>query len=430
MDAKSFILVTGANGFLGTWIVRQLLENGNRVRAAVRSLNRRTYLRELFSSYSGSLEIVAVGDMTESNAFDQAVVGVDGIIHTASPVTTIADDPQELIRPAVKGVTGILESARDHETRIRRIVITSSCAAILDTSEVKMVVSEQDWNDQRVQECETLGRSASGLSKYSASKTLTERAAWEFVEANKERISWDLATINPPYIFGPTIPDVKGPDSLKSSSALFYNAVVNNNNFFGTDPLTSPSHAWVDVHDVAAAHVKALETPGVARERIIVSAGSWVWQDMINTALSLPKSIYRPHRDVTGPREVTMRLITFETGKQKRILGLSLRSLEECVRDILLDYAKRGWYPGVDWLDGRGLGASMCDWVQVELSRMGSSRGVMLINHEDDPSTLNPTTEPWIWTSQASGQWHAPGTSSPTPGVLSCGDKHPHPHLQ
>jgi uncharacterized protein YbjT (DUF2867 family) len=65
MDAKPFILVTGANGFLGTWIVRQLLENGNRVRAAVRSLDRGTYLRELFRPYSDSLEIVAVGDMTE-----------------------------------------------------------------------------------------------------------------------------------------------------------------------------------------------------------------------------------------------------------------------------------------------------------------------------------------------------------------------------
>ncbi|KAJ0417540.1 NAD(P)-binding protein [Aspergillus carlsbadensis] len=344
MESKPFILVTGANGFLGTWIIRQLLENGNRVRAAVRSMDRGAYLLELFSSYTGRLDIVAVGDMTEPNAFGQAVVGVDGIIHTASPVTTVADEPEELIRPAVKGVTGILESARDHGTRIRRIVITSSCAAIVDTSDVEVTVSEQDWNDRRVQECETLGRNASGLSKYSASKTLAERAAWDFVEANKERISWDLTTINPPYIFGPTIHDVKGPDALNSSSILFYNAVIKNN-FFGANPLTSPSHAWVDVRDVAAAHVKALETPSAAGERIIVSAGRWVWQDMINTALSLPESIYRPHGDVTGPKKVTTRLITFETGKQKRILGLRLRSLEECVRDILVDYAKRGWYP-------------------------------------------------------------------------------------
>jgi nucleoside-diphosphate-sugar epimerase len=77
----------------------------------------------------------------------------------------------------------------------------------------------------------------------------------------------------------PTIHDVKEPDSLNSSSILFYNAVVNNN-FFGTDPLTNPSHAWVDVRDVAAAHVKVLETPSAGGERIIVSAGSWVWQDM------------------------------------------------------------------------------------------------------------------------------------------------------
>jgi nucleoside-diphosphate-sugar epimerase len=77
----------------------------------------------------------------------------------------------------------------------------------------------------------------------------------------------------------PTIHDVEGPDSLNSSSILFYNAVVKNN-FFGADLLTSPSHAWVDVRDVAAAHIRALETPSAAGERIIVSAGSWVWQDM------------------------------------------------------------------------------------------------------------------------------------------------------
>ncbi|KAL4981341.1 hypothetical protein BDW68DRAFT_183599 [Aspergillus falconensis] len=104
-------------------------------------------------------------------------------------------------------------------------------------------------------------------------------------------------------------------------------------------------HAWVDVRDVPAAHIKALETPSAGGERIIVSAGSWVWQDMVNTALSLPESIYRPHPDVTGPKEVMVRLITFESEKQKRILGLNLRSLQECVRDILLDYTKRGWCP-------------------------------------------------------------------------------------
>ncbi|KAL7650373.1 hypothetical protein ACMYSQ_012170 [Aspergillus niger] len=175
MDSSSVILVSGANGFLGTWIVRQLLEEGYSVRAAVRTMERGAYLKELFKSHGERLEIVAVGDLTEVNAFSDAVKDVYGIIHTASPVTIVADDPEELIRPAVKGVTGILESARDHGTRVRRIVITSSCAAVLDTAYQAVTVSEDNWNDQRVKECQILGHQATGLSKYSASKTLSEQ---------------------------------------------------------------------------------------------------------------------------------------------------------------------------------------------------------------------------------------------------------------
>ncbi|KAL3258693.1 hypothetical protein ABHI18_005822 [Aspergillus niger] len=344
MDSSSVILVSGANGFLGTWIVRRLLEEGYSVRAAVRTMERGAYLKELFKSHGERLEIVAVGDLTEVNAFSDAVKDVYGIIHTASPVTIVADDPEELIRPAVKGVTGILESARDHGTRVRRIVITSSCAAVLDTAYQAVTVSEDNWNDQRVKECQILGHQATGLSKYSASKTLSEQAAWKFVEVNQERILWDLTTIVPPYIFGPIIHDVKTPDSLNSSSQLFYNAVVHND-FAGVPPDKEPSHGWVDVRDVAGAHIRALETPSAGGHRIIVSGGSWVWQDFINTALTLPRSIYIPHPAVTGPGEVKERLITFCTEKQARILNLKLRSMEETVRDILVDYAKRGWYP-------------------------------------------------------------------------------------
>ncbi|KAL2831605.1 NAD(P)-binding protein [Aspergillus pseudoustus] len=340
-NPTALILVTGANGFLGTWIVRQLLEKGHRVRAAVRSMDKGLYLRELFESHSGNLELVIIGDMTEAGAFANAVRNVDGIIHTASPVTTFADDPNEVIQPAMKGVIGILESARDHGARVSRIVVTSSSAAIMDTEDEEITVSELDWNDRRVQECEALGRQASGLSKYSASKTLAERAAWEYVQRNRGEIAWDLTAINPPYIFGPTIHNVETPASLNSSSKRFYNALVNND-FDGVQPMERPGHGWVDERDVAAAHIKALETPDAGGERIIVSAGEWVWQDIINTALSLPNSIYRPHREVTGPEEVKRRFITFSPDKRERILGLKLRSMEECVGDILVDFAGRG----------------------------------------------------------------------------------------
>ncbi|QKX60077.1 uncharacterized protein TRUGW13939_07219 [Talaromyces rugulosus] len=337
------ILVTGANGFVGTWIVHHLLENGYSVRAAVRTKEKGQYLLETFKSYGTKLQLTIVGNMTEEGVFNGAVQGVDGIIHTASPVGTVADDPNELIEPAVKGVTGILLSALQYGSGIQRIVFTSSCAAILDTSDKEVTVSEKDWNDQRVEECERLGRDASGLSKYSASKTLAERAVWDFYLKHREEIMWDLVAINPPYIFGPIIHDVTSPDILNSSSKRWYDALVHND-FRGLSPATHPGHGWVDVRDVAEAHIKALTTPGAGGERIIVSAGSWVWQDMINAASTLPGSIYKRHPDARFQGGQS-RAITFNTEKADLILGLKFRSMKELAYDILLDFTKRGWYP-------------------------------------------------------------------------------------
>lgn len=128
------------------------------------------------------------------------------------------------------------------------------------------------------------------------------------------------------------------------------------------EPTEHPGHGWVDVRDVAAAHIRALESQDAGGQRIIVSGGEWVWQDMsklmhpmliisktnankaVNAALSLPGSIYKPHADVSGPKGVTTRLIKFDTRKEKRLLGIQFRTLQEHVYDILVDYIKRGWY--------------------------------------------------------------------------------------
>ncbi|OKL61381.1 hypothetical protein UA08_03127 [Talaromyces atroroseus] len=305
---SAVILVTGANGFLGSWIVRLLLEKGYSVRAAVRNSKKGNYLKDQFKSYGDKFEIAVVGDIGKDDAFVQSVQGVHGIIHTASPVSTIVDDPR-------------------------------------DTADEEVTVSEEVWNEQRLEECNKLGKEASGLAKYSTSKLLAERAAWDFMQSNKERISWDLTTINPPWIFGnkPIIHEVDNPASLTSSSRRFWDAVVNNN-FWGVAPLERPGHGWVDVRDVAEAHIKALETSTAGGERIIVTAGSWVWQDIINTAISLPSHIYKRHPAATGPLEVKSRLISWDTRKQERILGLKFRSMEELVHDTLANYSEHGWY--------------------------------------------------------------------------------------
>ena len=162
----------------------------------------------------------------QEGAFDEAVKGVDAIAHTASPFHMRADDPDELIIPAVRGTTGILASARAHAPGVQRIVVTSSCASVLTPTPDPRVFSEADWNEASIAEVNEKGRDASGPAKYRASKTLAERAAWEFWNAHKSEVAWDLVVLNPPFVFGPVIHEVGSAVALNESARDWYNTVV------------------------------------------------------------------------------------------------------------------------------------------------------------------------------------------------------------
>ncbi|KAK7687131.1 hypothetical protein QCA50_009634 [Cerrena zonata] len=120
------VLVTGANGFIAVWLVKDLLEKGFSVRGTVRSEAKGEHIKKLFSQYGDKLEIVIVDDITKEDAFDEVVKGVDAIEHTASPFHFNVSDPQELIRPAVAGTTSVLQSALKFGTSVKRVVVLSS----------------------------------------------------------------------------------------------------------------------------------------------------------------------------------------------------------------------------------------------------------------------------------------------------------------
>ena len=161
----------------------------------------------------------------QEGAFDVAVQGVDAIEHTASPVSLHADDPSELITPAVNGTLGILKSALAYGLSVKRIVITSSCAAVASQGVGPRVYNETDWNNSAVREIEEKGKAAAPLVKYRASKTLAEKAAWDFYAKNKDAVGWDLVVINPPWVFGPVLHAVSSPQTLNESMLEWYKNV-------------------------------------------------------------------------------------------------------------------------------------------------------------------------------------------------------------
>jgi nucleoside-diphosphate-sugar epimerase len=114
----------------------------------------------------------------------------------------VDDSRTELIVPAVRGTTSILNSALKYGTGVKRIVLTSSLAAIREADPNPRTYDETNWNNAAVTAVETKGSGAGPVSIYLASKTLAERAAWEFVAKHKAELKWDLVVLNPPWVFG------------------------------------------------------------------------------------------------------------------------------------------------------------------------------------------------------------------------------------
>ncbi|KAJ7455614.1 D-lactaldehyde dehydrogenase [Mycena galericulata] len=338
------VLVSGANGYIAVWVVQTLLDKGFSVRGAVRSAEKGKHLKELFDDkYAGKFEFVVVPDITVDGAFDEAVKGVVAIEHTASPFHFDADDPAELSEPAIKGTVGILESARKYGDSVKRIVVTSSCAAVMHTSDA--VLTELDWNDEAVEEVKAKGHKASNPAKYRNSKTLAERAAWKFVEEDYAgKLSWDLCVMNPPLVLGPAIHEVTSPDALNTSAKMMY------------DVFTKPGAAtgggnWVDVRDLALAHVLSLqrELPvGGERNRFIIGAGAFAWQDWLDAAP--PSSKYL--KGTPGAGKDVVHALRYDNAKGLRVLNEGVtdqaskfvyRSMQATAAATIADYEKKGW---------------------------------------------------------------------------------------
>lgn len=197
MSSKSSktVLVTGANGYIGARTLEAFLQAGYSVRGAVRSASRAGDLLSALSQYSGRLTLVEVPDITIAGAFDDAVKGVSGIAHLASPVTLVSDDPQYVLGVAVNSTETILNSAFK-EASVETVVMMSSIFAMIPPpSDSPTVATEEVWNDWAMPLLESQGKDASGTLIYGASKVASEKAFWKFREEKKPK--FNMVSINP-----------------------------------------------------------------------------------------------------------------------------------------------------------------------------------------------------------------------------------------
>lgn len=248
---NSKVLVTGGSGYLGTQLIAALLRDGRDVRATVRSLDVGEDVRGAVrrgGADADGLDLV-LADLTSDEGWLAALEGVDEVHHLASPIPpTQPKDPDELIIPAREGTLRVLKAARD--SGARRVVMTSSFAAVGYSPRVVRDYTEADWTDP----------DTPGLAPYPRSKTIAERVAWDFIE--REGGDTQLVVLNPTFIAGPSLV------SALRSTLNYFKMIIE-----GTMP-TLPRQRFgvVDVRDVALAHISAMATTGAAGKRYLLVA--------------------------------------------------------------------------------------------------------------------------------------------------------------
>lgn len=334
IDRSKPVLVTGATGYVASWLVKKLLDTGLTVHAAVRNpaaVEKTGFLKKLADDAPGSLKLFT-SDLLQDGSYGEAMQGCELVFHTASPFTSNFSDPQkELVDPALLGTRNVLHQANNTET-VKRVVVTSSCAAIYgDTIDILStpgkMYTEKIWN------------TTSSLSHqpYSYSKVVAEQEAWSIY---KKQSRWHLVTINPSLVLGPAL----NPQQVTSDSFTILKQLGS-----GTLKNGAPNLGLgvVDVRDLAYAHYQAGFVPDAAGRHIVSGYNTSLLALSQTLLAEFGDRFPLPRREMPklflwliGPllsKTVTRKFVSRNVGypfiadntKCKRSLGATFRPLEE-----------------------------------------------------------------------------------------------------
>jgi nucleoside-diphosphate-sugar epimerase len=296
----------------------------------VRSTEKGDRIRKKYPD-AGKLSYVIVEDIAKEGAFDEAVKSnppFDAVIHTASPFFVGHDDPvKEFLDPAIKGTTGILKAIKAHAPEVKRVVVTSSFAAIVNPQSHAKVYDETSWNPVTAEEA------LQPAFTYRASKTFAEKAAWDFVE--KEKPNFTLTTLCPPLVLGPVIHHLNSLDSINESNSRIRDIVQGK---YRDELPPSKVYIWVDVRDLGEAHVKSIELAEAGGERVLVTAGYFSNKRIVEAVRqSFPDLASKlPSEDT--PDDLPSDVYGIDNSKSLKVLGLKYRSLKESVADTVKSF--------------------------------------------------------------------------------------------
>lgn len=338
VNTTSPVMVTGATGYVAGWIVKRLLENGVTVHAAVRDpedVEKHRHLNEIAAVSNGEIKYFKT-DLLAEGSYAEAMKGCSVVFHTASPFTVnVKDAKKELIDPAKLGTRNVLTTATQSPS-VKRVVVTSSCAAIYgDNADLENtthgIFTEENWNTS----------SSLKHNPYSYSKTIAEQEAWDIAN---DQDQWDMVTINPSLVMGPGV----NPNATSES----FNMIKQMGD--GTMKAGAPNWGFgvVDVRDLAEAHLAVAYTTK-AQGRHIVSGHNTSLPAMAETLLpkfgdnypiprrTMPKWLVWLVGPLVTPgmsRKLVSRNIGHswkgDNSKSLRELGASYRPLTETMNDF------------------------------------------------------------------------------------------------
>ncbi|KAH8898799.1 NAD(P)-binding protein [Thozetella sp. PMI_491] len=326
------ILVTGANGFIAAYCVAELLQRNYAVVGTVRNATKAAAVAAAHKHHP-ALSTYIVEDISSPDGYGDAIQDCDGVLHLAAPFSYDIEDPeQEMLIPSIRGTEAICLAASKVPS-VKRIVLTSSFAAVYDASKglsPGTVYRDDDWSPLTYQD----GLKGAPIPQaYRASKKLAEETAWQFLR--EKRPHWELVTLCPGMVFGPAFSGtLESPKALNTSNQLIWGLVD------ATEMPPTKAPLWTSVTGLATAHVNALEAVAAAGERLLFVNGNYDMQelaDIIHASPSVPASIKA--RVPTGSPENRLvgKVFTSDSSKASQILSMDLdESLADTVVELVL----------------------------------------------------------------------------------------------